>query len=133
MTARKKPQPEPPAVTIAELLLALATYPLDAVVTTGENRGGGGEVYAWIEGEPFDVWTGNVWERPNHRPGEIIKVVQRSDPMDDFAAAKEFLEWLQTQRYGMPHEATGGGHNEPTTYRDLDPATLAEEFARRAS
>lgn len=56
---------------------------------------------------------------------------RRTDRLDDFAAAKEFLEWLQASRYGMPRVSTGGGHNEPTTYRNMEPAELAEEFARR--
>ena len=125
MTARK-----PKPVTVAELLLALATYPLDAPLATVEN--GGGLLVEITDGEGWvDVWTGTDHERPQHRAADVVKIVRRSDSLDDFAAAKEFLEWLQAQRYGMPQVSTGGGHNEPTTYRDLDPAELAEEFARR--
>lgn len=134
MTARKKTTPEPQKpVTVAELLLALATYPLDAPLSTYANGGGGGAILVeLVEGEAWvDVWTGTWDERPHRRVEEIVKVVRRADPLDDFAAAKEFLEWLQTQRYGMPQVSTGGGHNESTTYRDLDPAELAEEYARR--
>jgi hypothetical protein len=135
MTARKKtttPEPQQP-VTVAELLLALATYPLDAPLSTYENGGGGGAIQVELaEGEAWvDVWTGTWDERPHRRVEEIVKVVRRTDPLDDFAAAKEFLEWLQGQRYGMPRVSTGGGHNEPTTYRDLGPAELALEFAER--
>lgn len=136
MTARKKTAPEPQQpVTVAELLLALATYPLDAPLSTYENGSGGGAILVeLVEGEAWvDVWTGTWDERPQHRPNEIVKVVRRSEPLDDFAAAKEFLEWLRAQHYGMPQVATGGGHNEPTSYRDLSPAELAEEFARRES
>lgn len=137
MTARKKVQPEPAPVTVAELLLALASYPQDAPLWTCENGTGGGEV--WVDVDPSDtsaesnmcIWEGHAYERPAHRAEEIVKVVRRAEPMDDFAAAKEFLEWLQAQHYGMPKVSTGGGQNEPTTYRDLTPAELAEEFARR--
>lgn len=133
MTARKKTTPEQTPVTVAELLLALATYPLDAPLSTYENGGGGGAIQVELaEGEAWvDVWTGTWAERPHRRVEEVVKVVRRADPLDDFDAAKDFLEWLQAQRYGMPREATGGGHNEPTTYRDLDAAELAEKYARR--
>lgn len=133
MTARK-PKPETRPVTVADLILALATWPLDAELYTGENGGGGGYIATDIEGEFFEIWEGNDGNPPQHRPEEIVKVVRRSEPLDDFAAAKEFLEWLQAQRgYVQPQVATGGGHNEPTSYRDLSPAELAEEFARRES
>lgn len=132
MTARKKTtKPETRPVTVADLILALATWPLDAELQTGES-GGGGYIATEIEGEFFEIWEGDSTP-PQHRPNEIVKVVRRSEPLDDFAAAKEFLEWLRAQHYGMPQVATGGGHNEPTSYRDLSPAELAEEFARRES
>lgn len=120
-------------VTVAELILALATYPLDAPLATYENGGGGGVIQVEpVDGEVWTVvWTGRWDERPLHRATEAVKVVHRADPLDDFAAAKEFLEWLQAQRYGMPRRSTGGGHNEPITYRDLDPTELAKEFAQR--
>lgn len=143
MTARKKtatPEPQQP-VTVAELLLALATYPLDAEVQMTDPYTA---LLVRIEGEPEGAESdGVLWEpmadtsivaqRPQHyqRPDIVERVIRRTDPLDDYAAAKEFLEWLQEQRYGMPQVSTGGGHNEPTTYRDLGPAELAEEFARR--
>lgn len=133
MTARKKPQPKP--VTVAELLLALASYPQDAEVYLSDPYIA---LLAKVEGEPEGAESdGVIWEpiaqRPQHYqcPDIVERVIRRADPLDDFAAAKEFLEWLQEQHYGMPQASTGGGHNEPTTYRDLDPAELAEEFARR--
>lgn len=132
MTARKSdPAPNPEPVTVAELLLALATYPLETPVEVSDGYGAGSKLFALIEGEHVEVWGDEREARPHRRDKEIVKVVRRADPLDDFAAAKEFLEWLQGQRYGMPQMSTGGGHNEPTTYRDLDPAELAEEFARR--
>lgn len=144
MTARKKTtKPETRPVTVADLILALATWPLDAEVYMSDPYAA---LLARVEGEPEGAESdGVIWEpmantsivaqRPQHyqRPDIVERIVRRTDPLDDFAAAKEFLEWLRAQRYGMPQVATGGGHNEPTSYRDLSPAELAEEFARRES
>jgi len=143
MTARKKAatDAEQAPVTVAELLLALASYPQDAqvqmtdpytallVAIEGEPEGAESDGVLW---EPM-AGTSIVAQRPQHyqRPDIVERVIRRTDPLDDYAAAKEFLEWLQEQGYGMPQASTGGGHNEPTTYRDLDPGELAEEFARR--
>jgi hypothetical protein len=66
------PKPTPPLVTVGELLDALATYPRELIVSTGENRSGGGLLYAFAEGsEPFefyDLWEGHPWDRPHHKP-----------------------------------------------------------------
>jgi len=139
MTARKKVASEPKPVTVAELLLALASYPQDAEVHISDPYVA---IMIRVEGDPIEEYhsfwepmetTSIVASRPQHyqRPDIVERVVHRSEPMDDFAAAQEFLEWLQGQHYGMPRESTGGGHNEPTTYRDLTPSELAHEYAQR--
>lgn len=141
MTARKKAQPEPKPLTVADLLLALASYPQDATLGTRDPYIG---VLVFVpapegvddEHELIDWMDGGETGTAKHyqRPDIIERVIRRSEPLDDFAAAKEFLEWLATKRgYNQPQVATGGGHNEPTSYRDLSPAELAEEFARRES
>ncbi len=132
---RKKPAtPEPEKVTVAELLLALASYPLDAEVTTYENGGGGGALQVTlVDGEEWaELWEGHRYERPKHyeRPDVIVQEVQRSDAGEEFAIANEFLAYLRSQSISLVHD--GQGHNEtaspilPTTR-----ARLAEEFATR--
>lgn len=141
MTARKKaaaPAEQTP-VTVAELLLALASYPQDAIVELSDPYA---MLTALVEGDPVDafhvLWepaatTSIVEQRPQHyrRPDIVERVIRRSEPMDDFAAAREFLEWLEAQGYEPPRQSTGGGHNEPTSYRDFPALELAQEFAER--
>lgn len=139
MTARKKtaaPAEQTP-VTIAELILAAASYPQDSTVQLGDTHAA---LVVHVDGEEKHrtLWdpmadTSIVAQRPQHyeRPEIAERVIQRSDPMDDFSAAQDFLEWLKEQRYQMPQVSTGGGHNEPTSYRDLTPSELAHEYAAR--
>lgn len=124
-------------VTVAELLLALASYPQDAPVDISPYA----SLTTFIVGDPESEWRA-IWEpypgdgsgqRPRHyrRPDIIERVIRRSEPMDDFAAAREFLEWIAAEGYEPPRQSTGGGHNEPTTYRDLPALELAQKFAER--
>lgn len=53
-------------VTVRDLILALASYPLKAEIFMGENGGGGGELLATVGGENLVIWDGN----PNG-PGPI--------------------------------------------------------------
>lgn len=134
MTARKKPTPPPP-VTIRDLLLAVASYPQDAVVDLDHSA----VITVALGEQPEGVDEFAVlWEpleAPQHyqRADVVERVIRRSDPLDDFAAAQEFLEWLRERGYQPPRQSTGGGHNEPTSYRDLEPTELAQEFATRST
>jgi hypothetical protein len=137
MTARKKTAApaEQKEVTVADLILALASYPQHATVGTSD-----GYASLMIDTPEHPTEVVQVAYDPEgptvhhyERPDIVERVIHRSDPLDDFAAAQEFLEWLQTKHYGMPRESTGGGHNEPTTYRDLKPAELAREYATRSA
>lgn len=141
MTARKKaaaPAEQTP-VTVAEMLLALASYPQDATVAVTDPYA---VIMIHVEGDPEEehrtlwdptVQTSIVEQRPQHyrRPDIVERVIRRSEPMDDFAAAREFLEWIAAKGYQPPRQSTGGGHNEPTSYRDLPALELAREFAER--
>lgn len=134
MNATPDQQGDPEAVTVQELLLALMTYPLDAPLWTGENGVGGGALM--VDVSPGDdtvtVWEGHVWERPKayERPDEVVRVVERGHPGDDFAVAQEFLDWLRSQSIGLVNP--GHGHNETDSpVLEAQRARLAQAFAER--
>lgn len=93
MTARKKaaaPDEQAP-VTVAELLLALASWPQDAEVYMTDPYTA---IFARVDGDPEEehraLWepmeqTSIAAQRPQHyqRPDIVERVIRRSEPMDD--------------------------------------------------
>jgi len=125
---RKKPAtPDPHEITVAELLLALATFPQDATLSTTDPFV---EVGVLVAGEWHPLIEWHAAAQRYERPDVVVQEVQRSDAGEEFAIANEFLAYLRTSSISLVHD--GQGHNE--TASPLLPATrarLAEEFATR--
>jgi hypothetical protein len=126
MTARKKPTPERAPVTVAELLLALASYPQDAIVTIADPFIDLGVMVGDEYHTVYEFNTVTHYERPDI----VVQEVERSHPGDEFAIANEFLTWLRRQSIGLTN--VGQGHNEtasPVGRTQLD--RLPQQFAER--
>lgn len=132
MTARKKTRPTPPPITVADLLLALATYPQDGVITTSDGDVGvlidNGEDHPeyemLIDGQNSEALRYN-------RPNIVREVIHRNSPGDDFVVAQEVLDWLHKSDIVLRHP--GHGHNELDGPVHKSAIELAEEFARRSA
>ena len=132
MTAKKKTRTPAPDITVADLLLALATYPQDATLTMADptelgmmiNNGNDHPEYEmlidWEHGEALRY----------RRPDVVREVVHRSNPGDDFATAQEFLEWMHSSDLVLRHP--GHGHGELDGFVMKSATEIAEAFARRA-
>lgn len=131
MTRKKPATPDPKPTTVAELLLALASFPQDAHVVTSENGSGGGALAVMIDDDWIDLWEGHDYECPKHyeRPDVILEAVERSHPGEEYAIAVELLEWLG--RHDVVLYTPGHGHNETASPLHRKPRELAEEFADR--
>lgn len=118
--------------TVGELILALATYPLESEVTISDpfidlgvlvDEGGEGPEYYTVY-EPYAGVT------PYERPDIIRQVVERNHPGDDHQTAVEFLEWLHEQ--GIRLANIGHGHNDgDSPVGDMQRIALAVSFAER--
>lgn len=127
MTRKKPATPEPKRTTVAELILALASYPLDGVVTIVDPFVDLGVI---VDDDYHTVYHEHEGTTHYERPDVIVQEVQRGDPGDDFVTAGEFLDWLRSQSIGLSTPAHG--HNETDSpLPESARARLAEEFARR--
>ncbi|QDP45552.1 hypothetical protein SEA_FUZZBUSTER_68 [Microbacterium phage FuzzBuster] len=133
MPAKKKTPPPAPPITVADLLLALATFPQDAVLTTNDEHIDVGVLIDNGEDHPEYVMLID-WHHSEalryRRPDIVREIVHRNSPGDDFATAQEFLEWLG--KSDMVLRRPGHGHNEldgPVMKSGIE---IAEEFARRS-
>lgn len=106
---------DPKPVTVGELLLALATYPQDAEVITGENGDGGGTLFADGPTGFQVIWAGNTYERPERYAPPEPEAIERAAPGDEFAIVQDFLRWANGA-YAIGTE---------------NPAAIAREFATR--
>lgn len=125
---RKKPAPSDPIrITVADALLALASYPQDAELITTDPFV---PVGVMVGDEVHELLDWQNAAQHYERPDVIVQEVSRSDAGEEFAIANEFLGYLRAHAISLVHD--GQGHNE--TASPLLPATrarLAEEFATR--
>ena len=113
--------------TVAELLLALASYPQDAEVTMSDPFVDLGVI---VDGDYFTVYHKYEGAAHYERPDIIVREVERGHPGDDYATAQEFLEWLRSR--GITLAWMGRGHGELDTPIQPDQrARLAEQYASR--
>lgn len=119
-------QPHTPdgPVTVAELLLALASYPQDATVTIGDPFI---DVYVMVGDNYRTVYRQG--ERAHHYEPPAVEEAEdapapRRHAGDDYAAAQDFLEWLRSQEIGLISD-------EGSPARDNSRDSLAARFAAR--
>lgn len=123
---RKKPT-EPEPVTVAELLLALASYPQDAVVTIADPFIDLGVTVGEDYHTVLDMHEGVTHYQ---RPDVVVQEVERAHPGDEYAIAAEFLSWLRENDIELSHP--GHGHNETSSsVMKVTRDRLAEQFAER--
>ena len=117
---------------VSELILALASYPLDAEIVISDPFVTL-DVAVDADGDVPDCYT--VYEpyvgvTPYERPDIIRQVVERNHPGDDHQTAVEFLEWLHEQ--GIRLANIGHGHNDgDSPVGDMQRIALAVSFAER--
>lgn len=127
MTRKKPATPEPEPTNVGDLILALASYPLDAEVVISDPFI---DLGVMVGEDYHTVYQAHEGTTRYERPDVVVQEVQRSDAGEEFAIANEFLGYLRAHSISLVHD--GQGHNE--TASPLLPATrarLAEEFATR--
>lgn len=123
---RKKPA-EPAPVTVAELLLALASYPLDGVVTIADPYI---DLGVMVDDDYHTVLHMHEGVTRYERPDIVVQEVERSDAGEEFAIANEFLAFLRSRSIRLT--SAGQGHNETDSpLPEVARARLAEDFATR--
>lgn len=116
--------------TVGELILALASYPLDAEIAISDPFVTL-DIAVDADGDVPDYYT--VYEpyvgvTPYERPDIIRQVVERNHPGDDHATAVEFLDWLKKSGITLMRM----GHNDAdAALMEEARSVLAQEFARR--
>lgn len=129
MPRKKADPPTVPHVTVAELLLALASFPQDASLTTYENGGGGGSLAVLVGDEFVELWDGHYLDRPHHYVAPAAVVVERGHPGDDFEVAQEFIAWAKRSDLALVHP--GRGHGELDSPVRESAVEIAQRFASR--
>lgn len=134
MPARKKTTPQPPAeITVADLILALATFPQDGILTSID---GNIDVGVMIhDGDRHPEYEMLIdWEHGEalryRRPDTVREIVHRAQPGDEFATVQEFIEWMH--KSDLAFSRPGHGHGELDSPVNKSAIEIAEEFARRA-
>lgn len=126
-------QPHTPTgpVTVAELLLALASYPQDATVTIADPfMDLGVEI-----GDDYQTVYQRGERAHHYEPPAVEETAapvepKRSHPGDDYAAAQDVLDWLRQRGIGLVNP--GQGHNETASpVPEAQRAQLARDFAAR--
>ena len=130
-------QPHTPdgPVTIAELLLALASFPQDATVHPAADESDA-EVFIEVEIDGVAYTLLQSGERAHHYEPPVVEETtpttepKRSHPGDDYAAAQDVLDWLRQRGIGLVNP--GQGHNETASpVPEAQRAQLARDFAAR--
>lgn len=117
----------PPKTTVAELLLALASYPQDAEVVMSDPYI---ELGVLVADEYHAVYRPHEGVAHYGPPRVIVRVVERNEPGDDYATAVDFLAWLRANDVELVHP--GHGHGEGSMpMRKATRDNLAQRFAQR--
>lgn len=113
--------------TVADLILALATYPLESEVTISDPYI---DLGVLVDGDYCTVYHEHDGVTPYERPDVIVHEVRRDHPGDEFEAAQSVLAWLRSR--GVTLSWIGQGHNDsdiPLSREQRE--RLAEEYAAR--